>query len=127
MTPIRSERALEEAIARLEQEKQLAEEQLKNGVRDLAESLKPGNLIKSTVRDLADSEDLKENLLIAAAGLAAGYAAKRIAEQNEESAFNHLMSAATQYGITEFVAKHPNEVKAMGRFVIQLFSSNGDE
>lgn len=119
MSKIQTKEALLEAILLLEQKQTEEMHLLKHNVNGALNALRPANLIKRTVRDLAGSEDFKENLLVAAAGITTGFIAKLIIERNNESAFNKLLSAASQYGITNYIANHPEEVKAVAQYVIE--------
>lgn len=79
------------------------------------ESMKPINIIRRTLKEAAGSFDLKENLLISAVGISAGFLTKKYVVGNSNSPFRKLLAAALVFGITNLVATHPEAVKKVGR------------
>lgn len=99
---------LDKTIARLELERRVKFEELKEQLEITAESIKPVNIIKDTFQDITHSPDLKSNLIQTAAGITGGYLSKKIIFGNSKSFFKKLIGYALQYGVTNFISKKVN-------------------
>lgn len=89
------------------------------------ESLKPINLIKSTLSEITSSPYLIENMLGAVTGMVSGYVSKKIAVGTSHNLFRKIMGSVLQFGVTNIVAQHPDILKSIGDFIIkQLFHKN---
>lgn len=93
------------AIKRLERKRVLMEENLKDEFHTLLESLKPGNILRSTIHEVQESTDLKHNLFKVALGLGAGYFSRKLVVGKSAGIVKKAIGTALQYGITNFVAK----------------------
>jgi hypothetical protein len=96
---------LEVAIKRLERKKALMEEDLKDHVHTIFESLKPTNILKNTIHEVQESTELKHNLLRVAVGLGAGYFSRKLVIGKSAGLVKKALGTALQYGITNFVSK----------------------
>lgn len=96
---------LDVAIKRLERKKALMEEDLKDHVHIIFESLKPTNILRHTIHEVQESTELKHNLLKVALGLGAGYFSKKLIIGKSAGLVKKALGTALQYGITNFVAK----------------------
>jgi len=96
---------LEVAIKRLERKKALMEEDLKDHMHILLESLKPANILKNTIHEVQESTELKHNLFKVALGLGAGYFSRKLIIGKSAGLLKKALGTALQYGITNFVAK----------------------
>ena len=96
---------LEVAIKRLERRKLLLEEDLKDQVHVIFESLKPTNILRHTIHEVQESTELKHNLLKVALGLGAGYFSRKLVIGKSAGLVKKALGTALQYGITNFVAK----------------------
>lgn len=93
------------AIKRLERKKMLMEEDLKDEIHVILESVKPANILKNTLHEFQESTELKHNLLKVALGLGAGYFSRKLIVGKSAGLFKKALGTALQYGITQFVAK----------------------
>ena len=93
------------AIQQLESRKVDLEEDLKNDFHHIVDSLKPANILKSTLHEVQESVDLKHNLFKVALGLGAGYFSKKLVMGKSAGIVKKLVGTALQYGVTNFVAK----------------------
>ena len=75
---------LNKTIALLEQKKEQDFQTLKHQLRATGESLKPANLIKGAMRDVAASSHLKSMLIKAGIGLAVGLIAKKLLAEKKQ-------------------------------------------
>ena len=96
---------LEVAIKRLERKKALMEEDLKDHMHIILESLKPANILKHTIHEVQESTELRHNLLKVALGLGAGYFSRKLIIGKSAGLVKKALGTALQYGITNFVAK----------------------
>ena len=93
------------AIKRLERKKLLLEEDLKDELHTILESIKPANILKHTIHEVQESTELKHNLLKVVLGLGAGYFSRKLVVGKSAGIVKKALGAALQYGITNFVAK----------------------
>ena len=76
MQKINSETSLREAIIQLERKRAFEGALLKEEFRITLEGLKPVNLIKSTLKEVVGSGELKDNVVNASVGAGAGFLIK---------------------------------------------------
>lgn len=122
MEKIKTTADLKEAILKLEVKQQIELEEMKEKIHLTLESLKPVNLVKNTLKELTSSPYLVENLLTTSMALASGYFAKKATVGSSESPFRKIMGTLLQFGVTNIVAKHAEEIKLVGQYIIQQFS-----
>jgi hypothetical protein len=100
---------LSEAIKKLETKRMLQEEDIRDHAHDLLVSLKPSNILKHTLDEVQESTSLKRNLLKVAIGLGAGYFSRKMVVGKSAGIVKKAFGAALQYGITNFIAKKPED------------------
>ena len=96
------------AIKRLERRKFVQEEDLKDRFHNLAEDLKPKNILRNTIHEVQESTALKHNLLKVALGLGVGYFSRKLMVNKSAGFVKKALGTAVQYGITNFIAKKDN-------------------
>lgn len=121
MQKIASVAELKNAIQLLEVEQADKGQLLKEEFFVTLESLKPANLLRRTVNDIATSPYLIENILGTATGLVSGFISKKIFIGASGNKIRKLIGNVLQVGITNFVALHPGAIKTIGWSVIQHF------
>ncbi|MES2240046.1 MAG: hypothetical protein V4497_07275 [Bacteroidota bacterium] len=99
---------LDKAIARLELERDLKFEELKDQLAITYESVKPINLLKETLEDFKHSPDIKSNFLQSVVSIAGGYLSKKMVMGKSNSIFKKIMGYVLQYGLTNFISKKVN-------------------
>ncbi len=103
--------------------KQLKEGQLlKEQFNITSEGLKPANLVKNTLSELAASPGLKGNLLNATIGLAAGYVSKKVLVGATHNPLRQLLGAFLQMGVSGIVSKNPDGIKQAALKLVKIFS-----
>jgi len=129
MENINSITSLQEAIRELEIRQAEEERQMKHQFNLAYESIKPVNLILSTFKEAAESQDLKNNVINTSVGLVAGYVSKTVFEGVTDSPLKKLFGSAIMFGITNIITKNPQAVKALGQGVLKMvrISRNGVE
>ncbi len=121
MQDITSYAELKDAIRLLEVEQALKGQLLKEQFFLTYESLKPVNLVKSTLYDIVLSPYLIDNILSATVSLATGFFTKKIVVSASDSMFRRLIGSIFQIGVTNAVAQHPDAIKNFSQYIIQHF------
>jgi hypothetical protein len=121
MKPITTAEELKQAIQILEAEHALKGQQLKEHLLLSYESLKPANLIKGALSEVASTPDLIDNIWGTTFGLASGYLSKMIVVAGSGSRFRKLLGVILQLGVTNVVAQHSGTIKSIGQFIYQRF------
>lgn len=120
MQKINSGSELRDAIVHLENKQDGEHKVLKEKFHLAYESINPINMIRHTLKEAAESFDIKENLLVTTVGISVGFLAKKYITGNSNSPFRKLLATALIFGITNFVATHPEAVKKMGRSTLNF-------
>ena len=118
MQSINNTTELRDAIGFLEAERVFKAEVLKEQFRLTYESYKPVNLLKNTLKDIASSPNLVNNVIGAAIGLGTGYLSKKIVVGGSGNIFRKLLGIIVQMGVTNAVNQHPDEIKSFGQYII---------
>ncbi len=121
MQSITTSDELKNAIQILEFDQQVREQQLKEHVYLAIESLKPVNLIKSTIHEVVSSPHLIDNVLGVAMGLTSGYISKKIVLGKSVNVIRKLIGTLLQFGITNVVAQNSESIKTFGQSIYQYF------
>lgn len=119
MQKITSTAELKNAIQLLEIEQAIKGQLLKEQFYRTRESLKPLNLLKGALKDIASSPYLIDDILGAAMGLATGYLSKKLVVGASGNMFKKLIGSVLQLGVTNVVAQHPDAIKSFGQFIFQ--------
>lgn len=124
MTTIKTTAELREAIRLLEIDRANKLELLKVEVNSVVQSLKPANIIKSSIQNALDSSNLKDSLINGAIGLITGYLSKKaVLGGGDNNPIKNILGNLIQFGVTTLVSKNAEEVKATGRnFIKSLLS-----
>jgi len=91
------------------------------------ESLKPVNILKSSLNDIAASPYLIDNMMGTAVGLASGYLSKRLVVGASHNLIRKFVGFLMQLGVTNTVAQHPDAIKSIGRFIYNRFLNNSKD
>jgi hypothetical protein len=119
MENITSITELKRAIQLLEIEQANKGQMLKDQFYVTYESLKPINLLKSTLKDVSSSPYLIDNILSNVAGMASGYLSKKIVVGGSGNVFRKLLGSLLQVGVRNVVAQHPEAIKSFGQYIFQ--------
>ncbi len=110
--------ALNKAIEVLQKKKDIEFELLKEQFHITYESLKPINLIKSTLADVASSRELKNNVLNNVIGLTTGYISKKVLLGSSRNPIKILLGSLFQFAIAKVVSKHTESIKSTGENIL---------
>ena len=91
------------------------------------ESLKPINIIKTTVSKVMESPELKNNLVNNVIGAATGYLSKIVLFGASRNPVTRLMGTLLQFAVTNITAKHGDTIKLAGEKIIQRFMKEKKE
>ena len=120
MQNITSAIELKNAIQLLEVEQAIDEQLLKEQFYITYQSLKPINLLRNTIYEIATKTDLKDSILGTAAGLVTGYFSRKIAMIGASgNLFRELLGSVLQLGVTNVVSQNPDTIKSIGQYIFQ--------
>jgi hypothetical protein len=119
MNNIHSVADLKDAIRVLEIEQASKGQLLKEQFHHTYESLKPVNLLTSSLRDISSSPYLIENILSTAIGLATGYLAKKIVAGKSSNIPRKIFGLLLQVSASNLVAQNTEAIKKMGQLLYQ--------
>lgn len=96
---------LDTAIKRLKRKAELQEADIQDQIHTILVSLKPTNLLKTTIHEVQESTELKHNLFKVALGLGAGYFSRKLVVGKSAGIVKKAIGTALQYGVTQFISK----------------------
>jgi hypothetical protein len=116
-------------IAILELEIRQAEEGelLKEQFHLAYESIKPLNLIKSTLKEAVTSGDLKDDVINSSVGLTAGYITKAVFQGVTRGPLSKILGTVVMFGVRSLIAKNPEAVKSFGHFIFRKILRRKDK
>jgi hypothetical protein len=118
LNPINS---LKESIRLLEIRQAEEGEILKEQFKVTFESLKPFNLIKSSLKDLTGSAEIKNNLFETLVSILTGYLTKKIMVNSKGNILTKIFGAMLQYGVTSLVSKNAEKIRILLADLIERF------
>lgn len=106
---------LANSIAEL-QEKQIGESaRLREQSLIVYESLKPVNLLKSTIKELISAPELKDGIINLTVGVTGGIIAKKIVTGNSDTLISQVIGNAVQMIVTKEVAENADQLFSLGK------------
>jgi hypothetical protein len=120
MEKINSETSLNDAILQLERKHAEEGIMLKKQFYIAFDSIKPINLLKSTFKEAAASQELKTDILKTALGLIAGYLSKKALENATNSPLKKILGISLLAGFSTFIANNPDMVRKLGMILMSL-------
>ena len=127
MNKINQTEALNKTIAALQEKKEIEFSLLKEQFQITYESLKPINLIKSTLANVASSPELKNNVFNYVIGLTTGYISKKVILGNTRNPIKILLGSLFQFAIANVVSKHTESLKSTGEIILKRIFRNKDK
>ncbi|MBK7851648.1 MAG: hypothetical protein IPJ66_11065 [Bacteroidetes bacterium] len=91
------------------------------------ESLKPINIIKTTLSKVVESPELKSNIVNNVIGAATGYLSKIVLFGASRNPVTRLMGTLLQFAVTNITTKHGDTIKLAGEKIIQRFMKEKKE
>lgn len=125
MENIKNSTDLQNAIVALELQNKIKSELVKEQFLVIHESLKPINLLKSTIKEIISSPDLKTGLIDISIGVSTGFMAKKIVAGDSHNVFKQLLGSAVQMIVTKEVTKNADSIIDAGRnFITNIIKPN---
>lgn len=124
---VTNSRELRERIEYLEQKAKMQEIRMKEYWEDTYESIKPQNLIRNIITDVAATPNIKSNLLNASAGLLTGMLTRRIIAGPSAGIIKRLAATAVQLGVTKAVANNFSNLKEKVQHLFSRRSNHVDK
>ena len=121
MQKISSTAELKNSIQLLEVDQAIKEQVFKEQFYITYESLKPFNLLKSTLKDISSSPNLIDNILNTSIGLATGFLSRKMFMGTSGNVVRKLIGSFLQLGVTNVVTKHSGTIKSFGQAIFHQF------
>ncbi len=121
MKSITTYKDLKQEIALLEAKQAENAAALKEQFRITYDSLRPANLIISTMKELTASPDFKSNLLNTTLGIGAGFLTKKVLIGTTLNPIKQLIGFVLQTATTGIVAKNGDGIKLMAKQMLGRF------
>jgi hypothetical protein len=119
MQNITSVATLKNAIQLLKVEQAAKEQLLREHFHQTYQSLRPVNILRTTIQDITSSPWLIENLIGTTLGLVTGYLSKEIVVGKSVNRFRKLIGSVLQFGVTNLLLQHAEDIKSFGQSVLQ--------
>jgi hypothetical protein len=119
MQSITSKAQLKFAIQQLEDKRALQSQLLNEEFHVFADSLKPVNLLKSTLNDVITTPNLGGSILSSLVGLITGFFSTRLLVGSSRTVIKNLVGSILQVGVTNLIANNSDSLKSMGHRIIQ--------
>jgi hypothetical protein len=118
---------LKNAIELLEVEQEEKAILLKEQFYVAYDSLKPINILKSSLHQIISSPAFSDDILGTFLGWVSGFLSKKIVVGSSASHFRKLIGTILQFGVTNFISQHPNAIKYLAQFIQNLFHHKKEE
>ena len=109
--------SLKESIRLLEIQQAEEGQILKEQFKITYESLKLVNLVKSSLKELTDSVEVKNSLFDTIVSILTGYLTKKMMINSGSNPFKKILGALLQFGVTSFVSKN---VEVIRNYITEL-------
>jgi len=103
--------SLKESIRLLEIQQAEEGQILKEQFKITYESLKLVNLVKSSLKELTDSVEIKTNLFESIISIFTGYLSKKLMIKSDGNIFKRILGLVVQFGVTNLVAKNAETIR----------------
>ncbi len=121
MQKITSAAGLKDAIELLEAEHKAKGQLLKEQLFISYESLKPVNVLRRTLKEIASPSFLIDDFPGALMAMASGYISRKAVTGRSGNIFRKLLGSLLQFGVTSIVAKNSDTIKSTGLAIFQHF------
>jgi len=120
---IKNSEDLKIAIRELEEKELRQKQQLKADFHAYKETLRPINLLKSTIHKVKETPGITSTVLKATLGLGAGILSKKLFLGKSPGIFRKVIGSAVQMGLAGLVAKKTDAIKQnSGQLLKKIFS-----
>jgi len=112
MGKISASDSLKESICLLEKQKAEEWQGLKEHFHITYESLKPVNLLRSSINEMTASYNLKSNNIDSVLGMLGGYLTQQLVERITKNPFLRMLGMTLQYGIANLITKNGENIRS---------------
>ncbi|MBA4409499.1 MAG: hypothetical protein Q8S54_07920 [Bacteroidota bacterium] len=120
--------SLKESIRLLEIRQEEEGRELKEQFRATYESLKPINLLKISLKELAGSAEIKNTLFETVVSILTGYLTKKMMVGSKSNPLLKILGALLQFGVTSLVAKNAESIRNfISDLIDRLFHPEAEE
>lgn len=109
---------LKESILVLERRQDEEEKLLREQFSIAYESIKPINVLKKVINEIATPSEFKDNLVQTVSGLVSGYLSRKLLVRSSTNPILRFAGLALQYGVTNFVTKNAETIQAVSMHFI---------
>jgi hypothetical protein len=102
---------LETRILELEKVQATQMADLKMSAVSIVEGFSPSNMVRSALKDVVQSPDLRKTAINTAIGIGAGFLGRKLFVGRSNSIFKKISGSAVQFLITNFVRKRIPEMQ----------------
>lgn len=113
--------ALRESIRQLEIRQAEEGEQLKAQFKATYESLKLVNLVKSSLKEVTESIEIKNSLFESIVSVLSGYVTQKVMVRSKSNPFMKIIGLILQFGVTNLVAKNAETIRIYVTELIDKF------
>ena len=121
MQKITSVTALKDAIGQLEEKQTVSKQVLKTQLQLTVESLRPINLLRSTINEAFSSPNFVDSMLGAAVGQTAGYVSKKMVVGSTRNPIIRLFGSVLQTGIAALLTTYGDTIKETAIIILKSF------
>lgn len=90
-------------------------------------SLKPINILKSTINEAISAPNLKSNVINAGIGITTGFVAKKIFMGGSHNPLRKLLGIALEMLVANKVAKNADGIKTIGSIILKKILTKNSE
>jgi len=119
--------SLKESIRLLEIQQAEEGKILKEQFKATYESLKLVNLVKSSLADLTNSVEIKNNLFETIVSIVTGYLSKKLMINSTSNPFKKILGVLIQLGVTNLVSKNAETIRFFITELIDRFMHPKEE
>jgi hypothetical protein len=113
--------SLKESISLLEIKQAEEGAILKEQLAVTIESLKPINLLKTSIKEMTSSVDLKNNLSETIISILAGYLTKKMMVNSKSGPFIKILGSVLQFGVTSVIAQNADNIREFLNKMVDRF------
>ena len=121
MTQPTAKEKLRDSIRQLEIQQAREGEELKAQFKATYESLKLVNLVKSSLKEVTESVEIKNTLFESIISVISGYVSRKLMVNKKSNPFLKIVGLVMQFGITNLVAKNAEVIRLYVTELIDKF------
>ncbi len=121
MTQPTAKEKLRDSIKQLEIQQAREGEELKAQFKATYESLKLVNLVKSSLKEVTESVEIKNSLFESIISVVSGYVSRKLMVSKKSNPFAKIVALVVQMGVTKLVANNAEVIRMYVTELIEKF------